>query len=212
MKPQVTVVDYGIGNILSVCRALEAAGAEVTLAENAEGIKKAERLVLPGVGAFADCMDELRKRELIAPLKAYFVSGRPFLGICVGMQVMFDIGEEFGEFEGLGLVRGRVKRLPETTTEGERLRIPNIGWLDLMPASIPWEHGILSGLPTPFSAYFLHSYACQSVDPKLDLAYANFGGHRVLAAINQGRAYGVQFHPERSGPNGLKILEHFSKL
>lgn len=210
-KPKITVVDYGIGNLLSVSRALEAGGAAVVMAESCEEILSAEKLLLPGVGAFADCMDELKKREFVKPLQDYFASNKPFLGICVGMQVMFEKGEEFGDFEGLGLVPGTVSKIPENTIDGEALKVPHIGWSEVLPGTISWDGSILEGLKPGDSAYFLHSYA--GVAPEsIRLACANFGGHKILAAVAKNKAFGVQFHPERSGPVGLKILSNFIKL
>jgi glutamine amidotransferase len=212
MKPVITVVDYGVGNLLSVCRALEAAGATVNLIDNKSEILKSEKLVLPGVGAFADCMEELRKRDFIKPLQDYFAKGSPFLGICVGMQMMFEKGEEFGTFEGLSLVKGKVCRIPEKTISGEALKVPHIGWSELIPASQPWSNGIFKSLDKGDSAYFLHSYHGEATDKKVELAHTDFGGHKILAAIAVGNSFGVQFHPERSGPVGLKILGDFINL
>jgi glutamine amidotransferase len=128
MTTRVVVVDYGVGNLLSVCRALEACGAVVELTESNERIAAADRIVVPGVGAFGDCMHELERRALIRPILDFIGSGRPLLGICVGLQMLMEVGEEFGEHAGLGVVPGRVRAIPATGADGKRHKIPHIGW------------------------------------------------------------------------------------
>ena len=131
MKPQVTVIDYGVGNLFSVTKALERVGAEVVLSAAAADIANAQRLVLPGVGAFADGMRGLAERGLIEPIKTFAASGRPFLGICLGMQMMLDSSEEFGNHQGLGLIPGRVVAVPSVGSSGQAHKIPHIGWAAL---------------------------------------------------------------------------------
>ena len=128
MSISVTVIDYGVGNLLSVSRALEHCGAQVDLADNPAQIARAHRLVLPGVGAFKDGMDGLRERALVEPIRQYASGGRPLLGICLGMQLLLDVSEEFGAHEGLGLIPGRVAAIPATTADGVPHKIPHIGW------------------------------------------------------------------------------------
>ena len=148
MTKHVLVVDYGVGNLLSVCRAFEACSAVAELSGNPARIAAAERLVVPGVGAFGDCMGELRKRDLIKPIMDYIGSGAPVLGICVGMQMLMQIGEEFGEHEGLGVVPGRVRAIPGTRGDGTPHKIPHIGWsaLDKPNGNTNWDGTILEGI------------------------------------------------------------------
>ncbi len=211
--PKVTIVDYGMGNIFSVCRAFEACGAQVILTSQPNDILKAERLVLPGVGAFADGMAELRQRNLISPLRDYSGQNRPFLGICLGMQMMMDIGEEFGVHEGLGIIPGKVALITSQSTTGEKLKVPHIGWNALKTttsAQIRWNDTILRGLPPEASVYFVHSYAVIPKNPEENnLAVAEYGGHPITAVTVSNNIYGCQFHPERSGKIGLKIIENF---
>ena len=210
---QVLLVDYGVGNLLSVARALEACGASVELSGDVTAVRRAKTLVLPGVGAFGDCMAELRRRGLIDPLREFATSGRPFLGICVGMQVLMNVGEEFGEHEGLGVFKGRVRAIPPTTSEGRAHKIPHIGWTPLVPAGgNGWRGTILDETAAASTFYFVHSYTAWPDDETVRLADADYNGQRVAAVIRRGNAYGTQFHPEKSGAAGLSILSKFLAL
>jgi glutamine amidotransferase len=207
---RVLLVDYGVGNLLSVRRALEHVGAEVTQTSDPDAVPDAERLVLPGVGAFGDCMSELRTRELLEPLIEYARADRPFLGICVGMQMLFDEGEEFGRHAGMGLIPGRVVRIPDTTADGRPHKIPHIGWGSLVkPPSVDWAETLLDGIAEGTPCYFVHSYTGVPADDRHRLADCDYNGRVVSAAVRTGKVYGVQFHPEKSGQNGLHMLERF---
>ncbi len=214
MSKPVTVIDYGIGNLYSVTRALEVCGASVHLTENHERIENAERVVLPGVGAFADGMKGLARRAQADPIRRFIESGRPFLGICVGMQVLLEVGEEFGEHAGLGIFPGRVTPVPATGDDGKPHRIPHIGWNVLVPpTSRPnWDHSILAGLPADPAVYFVHSFAPEPAINDHRLADCYYDGRQICASVRAGNAYGCQFHPEKSGPIGLRILENFLRL
>jgi glutamine amidotransferase len=206
----VTVVDYGIGNLYSVGRALEHCGARVHFGSTAQEIEAAERLVLPGVGAFADGMAGLRERALIEPIRRYAASDRPLLGICLGMQMLASSSEEFGHHEGLGLVPGRVLAIPTTTTAGTPHKVPHIGWAPLLEAAGGgWTSSLLRDTPPATAVYLVHSFAVVPDDPAHRLADVEHGGHRLCAALRRGRVEGCQFHPEKSGPAGLAILRAF---
>jgi imidazole glycerol-phosphate synthase subunit HisH len=207
---QVTVVDYGIGNLFSVCRALEHCSAEVTLTSDPALIQTAPRLVLPGVGAFADGMQGLRDRGLIEPILHYAASGRPLLGICLGMQMLATASEEFGKHRGLGLIPGRVVAIPDHTTSGQPHKIPHIGWNGLLaPAGVSWNETLLGDTSEGTAVYLVHSYAVTPDDPAHRLADCVYGGHRICAAIRRDNIVGCQFHPEKSGEVGLRILRRF---
>lgn len=214
MTSAVTVVDHGAGNLLSVCRALAYCGADVRVAETAEAIEGAERLVVPGVGAFADAMRCLRDRRLIEPITRYYDRSRPFLGICVGMQVMMECGEEFGTHPGLGLVDGVVKAIPATDADGRSRKIPHVGWSRISAAAGAngWRDTILDQLEDGSFVYFVHSFAAWPAQAADRLADAQYEGCTISAVIRRGLAYGCQFHPEKSGPVGLRILENFLRL
>ena len=207
---RVTVIDYGASNLLNVVRALEHVGASVEVTGKPEALASAEKLVFPGVGAFGNCMEALKKQNLIPAIKDIVASGKPFLGICVGMQVMFEAGEEFGEHAGLGIVKGRVTRIPASGARGPH-KIPHIGWCELRPAQ-DWQGTIFEPLDgTNASAYFVHSY--MGVPEAADrLATVDYDGVSVCAAIKRGNAYGCQFHPEKSGETGLAVLRRFMEL
>lgn len=207
-KP-VTVLDYGIGNLLNVVRALEHCGAAVQLVQRASPeVLAAERLVLPGVGAFGDGMAELRRRGFDDQVRRFAATGRPFLGICVGLQMMFEVGEEMGEHQGLGLLAGRVQPVPATTVEGVPQRIPHIGWRPLEPCT-DWRGTLLAGVVPGERAYFVHSFAAVPADAAVRLADVAYGGHRLCAAVHRDNLWGCQFHPERSAHAGLAMLERF---
>ena len=211
---KVTVVDYGSGNLLSVCRALRYCGVEVTTTESGAEITRAGRLVVPGVGAMADSMRNLEARGLVEPIRAFARSDRPLLGICVGMQVMFDASEEFGVHAGLGVLGGHVRIIPNRRSDGTRRKIPQIGWNALvLPAGVNgWNGTILAGLPEEPAAYFLHSFAVDPKDDAIRLAECEYEGVRLCAAVKSGLVYGCQFHPEKSGEVGLTILRNFLAL
>ncbi|ALP52644.1 hypothetical protein Tel_05500 [Candidatus Tenderia electrophaga] len=206
MKPEVTVIDYGVGNLLSVCRALEHLGAAVTLSDSPTTIQQAQRLLLPGVGAFGDGMAGLHERRLVEPIRHAIDNGTPLLGICLGAQLLLDCSEEFGEHRGLGLIPGEVRAIPSSDGDGRPLKVPHVGWADLHSEC---GHPLLQGLPAASAVYFVHSYQCRPSDQRDLIGYCDFGGHRLTAMIGHGRVIGCQFHPEKSGPVGLQFLHNF---
>ena len=171
----------------------------------------AERLVLPGVGAFGDAMEALGRRGLIEPVQEYAKSGRPFLGICIGMQLMFDGGEEFGDHEGLGLIPGRVVAIPDTDAHGQPHKVPHIGWtrLDAPDTTPSWDDTILAGLSADDWVYFVHSFAAIPTDDRHRLADSDYGGRTISAVVRRGSLWGCQFHPEKSGSVGIAVLSRF---
>lgn len=210
----VTIIDYGIGNLLSVARAFEYCGAKVVLADSAQKIEEAQILVLPGVGAFADGMAGLTERGLVESIQKYAASGRFFLGICLGMQLMMETSEEFGMHSGLGLIKGTVQAMPNAGVNGVPHKIPHIGWNELLcpPAITSWKNSILSELSPGQSTYFVHSFTCVPAEERNRLADCYYDGQRISAAIKAGNLYGCQFHPEKSGEVGLAIIREFLAL
>lgn len=201
---KVVVVDYGRGNLRSITRALAHVGAEASVTSDPADVAGAERVLLPGVGAFGDGMEGLRARGLIDPLRHFCRTGRPFLGICLGMQLLMQEGHEFGLHEGLGVVGGKTVRLPDVHG-GARVKIPHIGWNRLDPGS-DWKATALEGLAPDGQVYFLHSYAAEPSEAGNRLATTPFAGGRFCSALRRGNVLGFQFHPEKSGPAGLAIL------
>jgi len=203
----IAVVDYGRGNLFSLGQALRHVGAEFELTDNPTKVDAASKIVLPGVGAFADCMANLHERGLAEPVIAAARRGTPLLGICVGCQILLEQGEEFGIHRGLGLIGGAVRKLPEPRDgDPDPIRIPNVGWrtLSVSPAS-----RLFSRLPPETMMYFVHSYAPEPATASDVSAHIAVNGRDAAAALERGRIYGVQFHPEKSGPAGLALLAAF---
>ncbi len=214
MSKSVLLVDYGVGNLLSVRRALEACGAHVEMSGAPEAVAAAERLVLPGVGAFGNCVQTLRRYGLYEPILHYAESGRPLLGICVGMQMLLDYSEEFGRHEGLGLIPGHVAAVPAVGSNGRPHKIPHIGWNRLgRPANgLDWSGTILEGRSGEEEVYFVHSFTAVPARCEHRLADSDYDGQPISAVIGRDRIFGCQFHPEKSGPVGLSILSRFLSL
>lgn len=208
----VVVIDYGIGNLFSVRRAFEHCGCEVAVSSDPAVLAAAPRLVLPGVGAFADGMRGLIERGLDKVVVDYAASGRPLMGICLGMQMLASVSEEFGEHKGLGIIPGRVASIPRLDPEGRPYKVPHVGWADLDAddPSSAWAGTILEGLTSQDAVYLTHSFAVAPADPSHRLAYCRYNGAKVTAAIRKGKVYGVQFHPEKSGKVGLRIISNFA--
>jgi len=199
----IALIDYGAGNVRSVHKALEAVGAEVQLAREPRILRDADKIVLPGVGAFGDCMAGLRRAGLVDALQRAVEAGKPLLGICVGLQVLFDEGHELGRHAGLGLLPGRVVRFPREEMP-PALKIPHTGWNQLEPVA---PSPLLDGLPPGAWVYFNHAYYGQAA-PEHTLAITDYG-RPFPSVVGRGEVYGVQFHPEKSQRVGLHILENF---
>lgn len=197
----IAIVDYGMGNLRSVQKAFEHLGAKAAIVHRPEEIDHADRVVLPGVGAFGDAMDNLKAAGLIAPIVKAIAEGRPFLGICLGLQLMFAESEEMGQHRGLGILPGRVRRFPN----GQR--VPQIGWNEVR---IRRETALLDGVPDGSYFYFVHSFFVAS-DRDADVIGTTDYGIDYASIAGDGRAFGVQFHPEKSQDAGLKILKNFAE-
>jgi len=210
----IVVVDYGMGNLRSVCMALKHCGAEVQITDSPAQIRLADRLVLPGVGAFADGMAELQLRGLVAAIQEYAQRGRPFLGICLGMQMMFDVSEEFQDTAGLGLIPGKIVAIPPTTAESLPHKIPHIGWNKLLipVTGAQWDKTILDCIKPGAMVYFVHSYTAVPDLPASRLADSDYHGRIISAAVRSGNLSGCQFHPEKSGEVGLHLIRNFLAL
>lgn len=210
MPKKCTLVDYGAGNVFSVARALEKNGANVELTRNPERIRVAERLVLPGVGAFGRAADRIRENGLDQAILAQIATGRPFLGICVGMQLLMENSLEFGNHKGLGVFKGSVVRISAESEAGNKLRIPIIGWNTLVNNSnVSWRGTPLKNITNRSAFYFVHSFACEPATSSVVCASARVGTSDIVAAINKDNVTGVQFHPERSSGAGLTLLGDF---
>jgi glutamine amidotransferase len=211
MTKTVTIVDYGLGNIFSVSRALQHLGFRVQLTDRPVDIANASYLVLPGVGAFENGMRGLRERNLINPLCDYAASGRPLLGICLGMQLLFSHSEEFGMHEGLGVIPGTVVPIPENDSEGAFLKRPHIGWSPLRrpESNANSDSAVMAGIAENSAVYFVHSFCALPEKDEHRLVDTYYGGNRITAAVQDNKVIGCQFHPEKSGVIGLRIIQNF---
>ena len=213
LKNNLTIIDYGIGNIMSVRRGFEYCGANVLLASTEDEILAADRLVLPGVGAFRNGMDALLRLGFSDAILTKAQSGTPILGICLGMQLLFSKSYEFGETNGLGLIPGEVVGISKTSIDGNSLKIPNIGWRNLRfgESRRTWKNTLLEEISTTDEMYFVHSFAAVCEDDFNSLAKSEYGGFDLTAVVQSGNVYGCQFHPEKSGDAGLRLLNSFIK-
>lgn len=206
----IAIIDYGLGNLRSVQRALERAGAEAVITSDPMRIRRADGVVLPGVGAFGEGMAQLEERGLVLPIYQVISVGRPFLGICLGMQLLFQESEEMGPFDGLGVLRGRVRRFPDAGPAGQasRYKVPQVGWNEL---HIKQECPLLTGVPDGSFAYFVHSYYCEPADSGVIAATTDYGLD-YASVVAKGSVFGVQFHPEKSQSVGASLLRDFVLL
>ena len=210
----ISVIDYGVGNLLSVQRGFDNCGAEVKFISTPAEILTAEKLVLPGVGAFPNAMASLSNLGLVSAIQDFSLTGRPMLAICLGMQLLLDESEEFSKTKGLGIIEGVVTAIPNTDSAGEKQKIPHIGWNELhtRQSKETWQDSILSGLNSGDATYFVHSYMATPKNQESLLAYTPYGAIDVPAVITKNYITGCQFHPEKSGEVGLSILRNFMKL
>jgi imidazole glycerol-phosphate synthase subunit HisH len=197
----ITIIDYGMGNLRSVEKACEFLGYEAMVSDKASDIENATKLILPGVGAFGDAMKNLEDKGLVAPIKAAVLKGVPFLGICLGMQLIFDKSYEHGQTDGLSLIRGEV--VPFTHTH---LKVPHMGWNNLLA-----RQNELFDKSDDQYVYFVHSFYVSGVADENIIAKCQYG-NAFVAAVNKDNVYGLQFHPEKSGEIGLNMLKRFAKL
>ena len=209
-KPEVVIIDYGMGNLLSVQRGFERVGGEVSISADPEYIRTAERVVLPGVGAFPQAMDELNRRGLTEVIQEISFSGTPLLGICLGMQLLMDESEEFGLTKGLGIFAGRVQPMKTSISGSLKVKKPHIGWSSIEPAAgTSWKGTILESTAPGDAVYFVHSYMSCPVHQSARLAECVYGENNIAAVIHSESVFGCQFHPEKSGGVGLEILKSF---
>lgn len=199
---RVAIIDYGVGNLRSVEKAFAAMGAEAVISADERVLSEAERLVLPGVGAFAACMRELSERGFDELVRRRVAAGTPLLGVCVGMQMLFEESEEFGHCAGLGLLRGRVRRFAS-----DELSVPQVGW-NKVAQRMP-SHPLFAGIADETFFYFVHSYYCEAADGSVIAGETEYG-LSYASVVAQDNVCGVQFHPEKSQTAGLQLLHNFA--
>ncbi len=195
------IIDYGMGNLRSVEKAFQFLGFDAQISDDIKFLEKADKIVLPGVGAFADAIDTIKKKDFDKLIKEQTDAGKAFLGICLGMQMLFDVSYENGEYEGLGLISGVVKRLPDN------VKIPHIGWNNL---KLYKKEPLFTGLGESPYVYFVHSYHLETDAPVVSAT--TFYGKEIQVAVQKDNIFATQFHPEKSGDVGLKILKNFAEL
>lgn len=220
-RPRVAIVDYGMGNLFSVGRACEQAGLQAGVSSAKEDIAAADAAILPGVGAFGDAMEALRRLDLIGPLQDFAASGKPLMGVCLGMQLLMTEGYEFGRHRGLGLVEGEVVRLDGLGDGPRRLKIPHVGWNRIYPPGAGvaeegapprvWSGSPLEGLSAGAFMYFVHSYYPRTADPSVVCAVTRYGALEFCSSLRDGNVFACQFHPERSGPEGLRVYQNMAR-
>lgn len=204
---KLALIDYGIGNVKSITNAFKIHGIDLTLTREKDSITNSDGIILPGVGAFSHGMNNLKKFELVDILKE---SNKPLLGICLGMQLLFDESEEFTKTKGLGLIKGEVIKL--TLPETKNLKLPNIGWRKILKSEINWKGTILENLSEESKMYFVHTYAASPKNKSNILSLTEFGGTKFCSSVKNSNIYGCQFHPEKSANEGLRIIENFIKI
>ena len=197
----IAIIDYDAGNIKSVEKACQFLGEDVVVTRDRETIMAADGVILPGVGAFGDAMEKLHSYQLVNTVKDVANSGKPFLGICLGLQLMFESSDEAPGVEGLGILPGKIVRIPD----GEDIKVPHIGWNSL---SFPNKGRLYKGLEENCFVYFVHSYYLQAGEPEMVVASTEYGVD-IHASVEKGNVFACQFHPEKSSTVGLKILENF---
>ncbi len=209
----VAIVDYGLGNLFSVKQACQRAGLAAAITSSKGELLQANAVLLPGVGAFGDAMDALRKLDLVPVLNDVAASGKPLVGICLGMQLLMTHSYEFGRHQGLGILEGEVVRLTPGEPAGvaRRLKVPQIGWNRIrMTDGGTWDGSLLDGLQDGEWMYFVHSFYVRPADPSVGLSVTRYGAVEFCSSLRRGNLFACQFHPERSGPMGIRLYENLA--
>lgn len=210
-KPRVAIIDYKMGNMFSVKNAFEKIGVMAEITDDVNYIINADALVLPGVGAFRSAMKHLEENNLVDIIKAFIETGKPFIGICLGLQLLFDESEEFGSTKGIGIIRGKVQRFPDEIN-GRKIKVPQIEWNQIKRKSIDWKDTELKNIIEGEYMYFVHSYYVIPEDDSIILTTSNYEGIEYCSAIKKDNIVAFQFHPEKSGHKGLQIYENIKEI
>jgi glutamine amidotransferase len=217
--PAIVIVDYGMGNLFSVLRACQSVGVEAVITDSKQAVSDAAAVILPGVGAFGVAMENLAALDLIDVLRDVAATGKPLLGVCLGMQLLMSESHEFGHHRGLDIIPGNVVQLPLIHGLGAASKVPHVGWESVEPPvssreghapGSAWDGTLLEGLPGGEYMYFVHSFYCRPRDQARVLSVTRYGTFEFCSAVTLGNVMGCQFHPERSGPAGLLIYRNFS--
>ena len=210
---RVSIVDYGLGNLYSIEQACKHVGLDVIISSDKDILIKSDALILPGVGAFGDAMTELKKKSLVELLQDHAKSGKILIGICLGMQLLMSESKEFGVHRGLDIISGTTCKFE--IDKYPILKVPQIGWNNIVPSENNvnnWNDTLLNGLSSEEYMYFVHSFYVETVNPEVVIASTDYGNVNYCSALQSENIYGFQFHPERSGPSGLKIYKNLKKI
>lgn len=210
--PRVQIVDYRLGNLFSIQQACDRVGLDAFVSDCPQSLEDVDGIILPGVGAFGNAMDNLRELRLLEPLRERVASDCPLFGVCLGMQLLFEESEEFGRHAGLGILSGCVKRLPQQMHRDRQLRIPNVGWHRTFLADPISVRPVCEGIRDGQYMYYVHSYHADPEDSSDVLTFTHFGDIRYCSAVQRGNIVGVQFHPERSAEAGLQFYRNWAKM
>lgn len=211
MKKKIVIVDYGLGNLYSIFQACKHFGFDPVLSSNKNEILDASHLILPGVGAFEVAINQLNKLSLVEVLEKYISSGKPLMGVCLGMQLLFEKSYEFGEHLGLGFIKGSINKFP-TSYSGTNLRIPHIGWNKILKHNNDWANTPLSDLEDSSMMYFVHSYFASPDNFNEILSISQYKGFEFCSSVMSNNIFGFQFHPEKSAESGLSIYKNFINI
>ena len=207
-KNKIAIIDFKLSNLFSVAHACEYVGIDAKITSDPKDLAEADSLILPGVGAFGDAMKNLDSFGLTEAIKKHIKSNKPFMGVCLGMQLLFETSEEFGSHKGLGIFKGRVSKF-EAEVDGKKLRVPHIGWDKI---NINKKSELFEGIKDQDFMYFVHSYFCIPDDRDIIATTTNYDGFKFVSAVSKNNVFAVQFHPEKSGKNGPRIYSNFKKL
>lgn len=212
-RARAAIVDYGMGNLFSIKHACRSAGLEAFITSSRQDLLSATAVILPGVGAFGDAMEALRRLDLTGVLRDVAQSGRPLMGICLGLQLLMSKSHEFGEHDGLNIIEGDVTRFESVTVGDRRLKVPQVGWNGLsMAGGQPWEGSLLDGQPDGACMYFIHSFYVTPRDPGVVLSTTRYGPREFCSTLQVGNIFACQYHPERSGRQGLRVYHNLAEL
>ena len=211
MRKNIVIVDYGLGNLFSIEQACKHLGYSTTLSKDPDIILGASNLILPGVGSFEIAMKQLNTFNLIETLTTFVKTGKPIMGVCLGMQLLFDESNEFGNHSGLGFIKGKVIKFPNIVNN-IKIRIPHIGWNKIYKSELEWVNTPLVNIKNESLMYFVHSYYVQPESNENILTRTNYAGFEFCSSINKDNIFGFQFHPEKSGKEGLIIYDNFLKI
>lgn len=207
---KIVIIDYDVGNVRSIINALKKVGVDTILSNDKDEIMSSDGVILPGVGAFAHGMENLNKYNLVKTIIEYTNTNKPLLGICLGMQMLLDESEEFKNTKGLGLISGKVVKLPVKNSSYEKL--PHVSWNEIKEQNINWNDTILDKVEQQSDMYFVHSFIASPTNQNEILSTTKYSDYKFCSSVKKGNIYGCQFHPEKSGEIGLKIIENFIKI